>query len=114
MIKENDAFEVFEINMERTDMLIQAVDKIGGYNFLYQEKADEVSPDYRSIVKSSQDKELLKISNSCFEHAIISIATAFETYLKELVQLHYHFACLPRTPILICYYLFYYHILLLK
>lgn len=86
MIEKNSAFKVFEINMERTNILIQAVEKISAYNFLYQEKAYNISPDHRNIVKAVQDKELEKISNSCYEHAIISIATTFETYLKELVQ----------------------------
>lgn len=86
MIEKNNAFKVFEINMERTNMLIQAVEKISAYNFLYQEKAYDRSPDYRNIIKSVQNKELEKISNSCYEHAIISIATTFETYLKELIQ----------------------------
>ena len=86
MIKENCAFKAFEINLERTNMLIQAVDKIGGYNYQYQDKAYDINPEYGNIVKSVQDIELEKISISCFEHAIISLATTFETYLKELIQ----------------------------
>lgn len=86
MIKETDALKVFEINMERTNMLIQAVDKIDGYNHLYQDKAYDESYDYGNIVKSIQYEELEKISISCHEHAIISLATVFESYLNELVQ----------------------------
>lgn len=86
MIGKNDAFNVFEINLERTNMLIQAIEKINCYNSSYQDKAYDVSLDYGRVVKTIQDNELVKISTSCIEHAIISIATAFETYLKELIQ----------------------------
>ncbi|WP_291125696.1 hypothetical protein [Flavobacterium sp. UBA6031] len=86
MIKRNDALNVFEMNLERTNMLIQAAEKIGGYNYLYQDKAFDVDIAYGKIVRTIQNEELEKISISCFEHAIISIATAFETYLKELIQ----------------------------
>lgn len=86
MIKKTSAYQVFELNMERTNMLIQAVEKIHAYNYLYQEKAYDTSPEYRNIVKISQDSELEKISTSCHEHALISIATTLETFLNELVQ----------------------------
>jgi len=37
-------------------------------------------------VKALQDDQLTHIEQSCAEHAIISLVTAFETYYKELVQ----------------------------
>lgn len=41
---------------------------------------------YYQTVKSIQDEEFESIQQSCGEHAIISLATAYETYYKELLQ----------------------------
>lgn len=71
-------------NLARTEMLIVAMEKIKTYNQIYQNKQTNLI-DYKAI-KSTQDQELVKIEQSCGEHAIISMITAFETFYKELVQ----------------------------
>jgi hypothetical protein len=38
------------------------------------------------MVTQIQDEELNRIGKSCIEHAVISLATAFETYYKEFLQ----------------------------
>jgi hypothetical protein len=66
-------------------MLIEAMTKIKAYNRLYQmEHAHDRK--YLEVVKSVQNKQLKEIQKSCAEHTIISLATAFETYYKELLQ----------------------------
>jgi len=86
MIQKANAIETFQKNIERTDMLITAMEKIGAYNRIYQYKAYEINSEYGRVVTESQNKELIKIEQFCAEHAIISLATAFETYIKELLQ----------------------------
>jgi hypothetical protein len=86
MIKETDAVEVFTENMDRTNMLIEAMEKIGAYNRIYQMDANEKHYELGKAVEKVQNEQLLKIENSCAEHAIISLSTLFETYLKTLVQ----------------------------
>jgi hypothetical protein len=86
MIRQTDAMEVFQKNIDRTNSLIAAMEKIGAYNRIYQMKAAEVDSGYARIVTQIQDEELRRIEKSCSEHAIISLATPFETFYKELLQ----------------------------
>lgn len=108
MIAKTDAISVLKKNLERTESLISAMDKIDAYNRIYrdnlhhsysnqrldnpgkseeeQSKRLQAVQSFVSAVKDSQDRELEGIKRSCGEHAIISLATAFETYYKELVQ----------------------------
>ena len=80
MVEKTDAIPLLGKNLNRTDMLIEAMTKIKAYNRLYQmEHARD--RDYL-VVKGVQDKQLEKIEQSCAEHAIVSLATAFETYYK--------------------------------
>ena len=44
------------------------------------------NPKQSKVIEEIQDQELVWIEQSCAEHAIISLATAFETYLKDLIQ----------------------------
>ena len=84
MIAETNAMELLEKNLHRTEMLITAMEKIKGLNQIFQAKLAD--PEYYKMVKAIQDKELIEIEQSCGEHAIISLVTAFETYYKELTQ----------------------------
>lgn len=84
MIKKTSAIVLLSKNLDRTEMLIMAMEKIKAYNQIHQNKQTNI-PDYKAI-KSIQDQELAKIEKSCGEHAIISMVTAFETFYKELVQ----------------------------
>ena len=86
MIIKADSIRVFLENIQRTEMLIQAVDKIKAYNRLYQDTAYVEEYRYGKMVEEIQNAQLVKIENSCSEHAIISLATTFETFCKELIQ----------------------------
>jgi hypothetical protein len=86
MIIKANSFKVFLENIQRTDMLIEAVDKIKAYNRLYQDRAYVEEYKYGKMVEEIQNAQLVKIGNSCSEHAIISLATTFETFCKELIQ----------------------------
>lgn len=86
MIEETNASEVAKKNLGRTESLIEAVEKIRAYNRIYQMKTAETNPDFAKIVTQVQSRQLTSIEESCSEHAIISLATAFETYYKELLQ----------------------------
>lgn len=87
MIQQTDALEVFNKNIDRTNSLIAAMEKISGYNRIYQmTAAAEINSQYADIVTRVQNEELRRIEKSCSEHAIISLSTAFETYYKELLQ----------------------------
>ena len=86
MIKKVSAMDSFSHNLERTEMLITAMEKIKIYNSLYQQKTFEKDPEFGYVVREIQDKELSKIEKSCAEHAIISLATNFEIFYKELLQ----------------------------
>jgi hypothetical protein len=84
MISDTNALIVFNANLERTNLLIEAIVRIEKYNWIYQN--GQKHPEMGRIIKLSQDALLAKIETSCSEHAVISLATAFETYLKELFQ----------------------------
>ncbi len=84
MIKRTDAIALLHKNLGRTEMLFTAMEKIKAYNRIYQMNIRDL--EYYKIVKNIQDQELERIERSCGEHAIISLATAFETYYKELLQ----------------------------
>lgn len=84
MIAKTSTVEILSKNLSRTEMLIVAMEKIKAYNQIYQNKQSNLH-DYK-VIKSIQDQELVKIEQSCGEHAIISMVTAFETFYKELVQ----------------------------
>lgn len=86
MIEETNAAEVVKKNLGRTESLIEAMEKIRAYNRIYQMKTAETNPDLAEIVTRVQNEQLASIEESCSEHAIISLATAFETYHKELLQ----------------------------
>lgn len=86
MIEETDASEIAKKNLERTESLIEAMEKIRAYNRIYQMKTAESNPAFAGIVTQVQNEQLARIEKSCGEHAIISLATAFETYCKELLQ----------------------------
>jgi hypothetical protein len=74
---------VLEKNLKRTEMLIEATVKIRAYNQQYQ---SQQPPHYRGMVSDIQNKQLISIECSCAEHAIISLATAFESFCKELIR----------------------------
>jgi ribosomal protein S17E len=88
MIKTTNAIQIFQINLGRTNALIVAMDKIKAYNRIYQmsESATSLGLEHAKTVEQIQNQELNWIELSCAEHAIISLATAFETYYKELIQ----------------------------
>ena len=108
MIAETDARAVLEKNLARTESLISAMDKIYGRNRIYRDglrqslssqrtdnprKSEEeelqrlkAAQAFAAGVKDVQERELEGIRRACGEHAIISLATAFETYYRELVQ----------------------------
>ncbi len=108
MISMTDARAILEKNLARTDSLITAMDKIYGYNRIYQDglrqslssQVGNLAPqseeeEYRRLkwsqkyadgVEDIQAREFEGIKRSRGEHAIISLATAFETYYKELLQ----------------------------
>jgi hypothetical protein len=86
MIDKADAMGIFKININRTDMLIDAIGRIKAYNDIYQQKILMDEPHFLSAVRDVQNERLKEIENSCAEHAIISLATVFETYYKELLQ----------------------------
>ncbi len=73
-------------NLNRTKMSIEAMEKIKAYNRLYRMGLHGLELKYHKMVKVVQDQQLEQIEQSCGEHAIISLATAFETYYKELLQ----------------------------
>lgn len=83
--KKTDAIALLEKNLDRTEMLIEAMVKIKAYNRFYQMEITH-DPKYYQQVKTIQDRQLTQIEQACGEHAIISMATAFETYYRELVQ----------------------------
>ena len=62
------------------------MDKIRAYNRLYQMREVANCPIGMASVTQIQDRQLAWIESSCAEHAIISLATAFETYYKAVVQ----------------------------
>ncbi len=84
MIAKTSTIDLLSKNLTRTEMLILAMEKIKAYNQIYQNKQTNFI-DYKAI-KSIQDRELEKVEQSCGEHAIISMVTAFETFYKELTQ----------------------------
>jgi hypothetical protein len=86
MIKKTNAAEILKQNLQRTESLIEAMDKIQAYNRIYQMKQAESNAEFAAIVTEVQNRQLVSIEQSCAEHAIISLATAFETYYKELLQ----------------------------
>ena len=88
MIESTNAYQTFQINIGRTDALIEAIDKIYAYNRIYQgsEAANSLGLEHARAVAKIQNEQFEWIKNSCAEHAIISMATAFETYYKELLQ----------------------------
>jgi hypothetical protein len=86
MINKTNASEIIQQNLQRTEALIEAMDKIQAYNRIYQMKTAEDNADFAAIVTQVQNEQLAGIEQSCAEHAIISLATAFETYYKELLQ----------------------------
>lgn len=88
MIETTNAIQIFQINIGRTNALIEAMDKIKAYNRIYQmsESVTRLGLEYAKSVAQIQNRQLNWIELSCAEHAIISLATAFETYYKELVQ----------------------------
>lgn len=86
MIEPTNAIAVFQQNTSRTDALIEAMNRIKAYNRLYQMRESVTDPQYAKKVAEIQDRQLAWIESSCAEHAIISLATTFETYCKELVQ----------------------------
>ena len=86
MIEETNALEVFHKSAERTNSLISAMNKIKVYNNLYQMRLSKENLQDAKIVSKVQGEELTKIEQSCGEHAIISLATAFETFWKEFLQ----------------------------
>jgi hypothetical protein len=86
MIETTNAIAVFQNNIGRTNALIEAMDKIKAYNRLYQMRESITDRQYVKSVAEMQDRQLAWIELSCAEHSIISLATAFETYCKELVQ----------------------------
>src|ERR1700753_2907226 len=87
MIQRTDAIDVCNKNIDRTNSLIAAMEKIGAYNRLYQMKvATRIDSQFANTVSKVQKEELSRIEKSCSEHAIISLSTVFETYYKELLQ----------------------------
>lgn len=86
MIETTNAIEVFQIDISRTNALIEAMDKIKAYNRLYQMRKSVTDPVYGNLVAEIQNQQLAWIELACAEHAIISLATTFETYCKELIQ----------------------------
>lgn len=84
MIEKTDAWELFTYNLNRTNMLLEAIDKIRAYNRLYQ--MEQTDREYLKMVEKIQAEQFVQIQQSCGEHAIISLATSFETYYKELLQ----------------------------
>lgn len=88
MIEKTDAIVLLRNNFERTEMLIEAMEKIETYDRLYQMGLGDQKYHlaYRKAVKHVQDVQLEVIEQSCAEHAIISLATAFESYYRDLVQ----------------------------
>jgi hypothetical protein len=86
MIVKTHASEVYESNIRRTNSLINAMDKIKALDRLYQEKTYAENYEMGRIVAQVQNEAFTHLQLSCAQHAIISLATAFETYLKELLQ----------------------------
>jgi hypothetical protein len=86
MILEADSIKAFSENINRTDLLIEAVDKIKAYNKLYQNKTYFEDYNFGKMVEEIQDKQLEQIGISCSEHAIISLATTIENFCNELIQ----------------------------
>lgn len=86
MIEKTDAIEIVWKNLDRTNALFAAMDKIKAYNRLYQMRESAINREFGQLVTEIQEKELNRIERSCAEHAIISLATAFETFYKELLQ----------------------------
>ncbi len=86
MIETTKAIKVFQKNIARTHALIEAMDKIKAYNYLYQMREWKDSPKQAKVLEEIQGKQLAWIEQSCAEHAIISLTTAFETYCKEFIQ----------------------------
>jgi hypothetical protein len=85
VVEKTDAIVLLGRNLNRTEMLIEAMTKIKAYNRLYQ-MGHARDREYLEVVRGVQDKQLEEIEQSCAEHAIVSLATAFETYYKELLQ----------------------------
>ncbi len=86
MIAEADAFKIFHVNINRTNMLIEAIDKIKAYNWLYQQRIAAEEHHFLQDVIRVQNTQLEDIGQTCAEQAIISLATVFETYCSELLQ----------------------------
>ena len=86
MITQTDAIKIFHINIDRTNMLIEAADKIKAYNRLYQQCIAKKDPHFLKTVTPVQDTQLEEVERSCAEHAIIALATVFETYYSALLQ----------------------------
>lgn len=86
MIVKANAVEIFQVNIDRTNMLIEAIDKIKAYNWLYQQNVAKTDPHFLQTISEVQNDQLVQIGQSCAEHAIISLSTVFETYYSELLQ----------------------------
>jgi len=86
MILKTDTILAFAANVERTNILITSMEKIKGYNRIYQERSYEQNYKMGQVITEVQNRELVKIEAACAEHAIISMATVYETFLKDLLQ----------------------------
>lgn len=104
MIPKANAVEVFQVNIGRTNMLLDAVDKIEGYNWLSEQRLAETEPQLLITMTQVHSTQLEAIGRACAEHAIISLATVFETYCSELLQEllftnHGYFTSQPRDDV---------------
>ncbi len=86
MILNANAAQVFRVNIGRTNMLLDAVEKLKGYNWLSEQRLAETEPQLLTTMTQVHNAQLEAIGRACAEHAIISLATVFETYYSELLQ----------------------------
>jgi hypothetical protein len=85
MIEKTDSLALLIKNLQRIEILFVAESRIKAFNEQYQMQHIG-DPAYLKDIKQAQEPQLLEIQQSIAEHVIISLATVFETYYKELLQ----------------------------
>jgi hypothetical protein len=84
VIAEIDVTLITTRMLGRTQALIDAVAAIRAYDFKYL--GSEKQPELRKATQAVQQDRMNRITASCSEHAVISITTAIEVFLRALVQ----------------------------
>jgi hypothetical protein len=84
MIAETNAIELLEKNLQRTEMLIAAMEKVKAFNQIYQTKQTDL--EYYRMVKTIQDKELAQQLLAQYPNHFVSRHTTFSGKVTDLID----------------------------